>query len=689
MARKRRSRRKEEPVNFWESFLFKFSSRLFLSVCIIVIFLTLTQCTVKKPEAPEFNTTFVVPIINRTYDMEELVSSIDQDEIFIDTTGDVAFAISEGLDTVQLNQDDMSVPDLSYAFSEVLGNIGIETPSTEISVIDIDSLTMGFSTVPGFDSIIVPPNTPFTADNHRQLDSFEWAEISSGSVRVVVTNELGLSLYDVVVRLIDDQNDVTIDTGYFATPLDHNDVDSMTISLAGKTFSDSLRISVSGHSDPGSLVILSPAGKRITTVVSFPDGLQVASAQAAIPVLDDLPFSERVGLDLQSGETIDIANLAQGNLDIAVTNNTPITTDLTISLPNLQLSGVPLVITRQVTAGETAYINAALAGYDLIPANDSIDIDIVAALPGSGGSMVLIRQTDSLSVSASMSNLGFGYVTGLFANSSADFDGIHEELDIPEGFDNISLVTAILTLEVQNGVDLPGHLDVLISGSNGKTLNIVGDIEPRGSDAVRLSTIVNDEVADFLSPLPEEVDISGTVTFGDGSYHGTIRQDDFVFATVRIYAPLEVRVNNAEITDLDIEVETIDQDDIDAITDHVVNARFIYSITNHLPLGVTALVHLSNDSSSLYDSPLLTIDTLAADPAPVSLATGIASSALTTEGEIHIDSDDIQILKNDSLFIRQQLYLNASDTSGVRITENDYITIQGRIEVEYRFDGEF
>ena len=246
-----------------------------------------------------------------------------------------------------------------------------------------------------------------------------------------------------------------------------------------------------------------------------------------------------------------------------------------------------------------------------------------------------------------------------------------------------------MTLEVENGVDLPGLLDVQITGSNGKTITLSGTIEARGEQQTCLSTISNSQVADFLSPLPQSIDVSGSVEFGGGGYHGTIRRDDFVVARVSIRAPLEVKVNNAEITDLDLEMEEIAQDNIDAITDHVVNARFIYSITNHLPLGVTAVVHLSGDSASAYNSPQLSLDTLRADPAPVSLITGIASTDTTFSGEIHLDSLDVQILKNDSLFIRQQLFLNASDTAGVKLTDNDYITINGRIEVEYRFDGEF
>ena len=94
---------------------------------------------------------------------------------------------------------------------------------------------------------------------------------------------------------------------------------------------------------------------------------------------------------------------------------------------------------------------------------------------------------------------------------------------------------------------------------------------------------------------------------------------------------------------------------MEAITDHVVSARFIYSVTNHLPLGVTALIHLSSDSASLYTDPDLTIDTLIAEPAPVSLITGVAIQEAISTGEIYLSNEDIQIY---SFFPNPKQYKN-------------------------------
>jgi hypothetical protein len=687
--RTRRSREVEEPVSFWQTGLFKFITRLMLAGLVILVFLTLVQCTVKKPEAPEWNTTFVVPVVNRTYTMQELVDKIDQDEIIIDTSGDVAFSVSEDLDTVSVSDDDFSTPDLSYILNETLAPVKIEQPAPVNAVVSLDDLAAGYPTVPGFDTLIIPANTQLEATYDHAMETFNWVEVGDGSLKMVVSNDLGFTLYYVVVRVLDNFDGHTIEYDSLEVPLAHGETDSAVLILDGETFTNDLQLSVVGRTDPSNPVRVDPNGKQIAIDGSFSDPTEIVSAEAQIPALDDISFSQKIGLELDPSETLDSAHLETGSLSLVVVNNTPLAAVLDISTPNICSGGSCYTATQPVAAGATVMVNADLAGYTLVPDDDSVVIDVVAQVPGSGGSFVVINATDDIDVDAQITGLTFDRVTGVMANSSVDFDGIHEEFDVPEGFDNISLLTAILTIDVHNGIDFPGTVDITITGDNGKVINISGDIDPCGAQQSLVSTISNDDVADFLTPLPEAFDVSGTVTFGDDLYHGTLEKDDFVFARVHLYAPLEVKVVNAEITDLDIESEEIEQEDIDMITDHVVDARFVYSVTNHLPLGLTAVVAISNDTVSLFTSPLLELDTLEADPAPVSLATGIATSAAVSEGEIHLDNEDIQILKNDTLFIRPQIFLNASDTSGVKITENDYITISGRIEVVYRFDGEF
>jgi hypothetical protein len=64
------------------------------------------------------------------------------------------------------------------------------------------------------------------------------------------------------------------------------------------------------------------------------------------------------------------------------------------------------------------------------------------------------------------------------------------------------------------------------------------------------------------------------------------------------------------------------------------------------------------------------------------------SATVTGYKTIYLDSTDIQILKNDPLFIGHEVTLLSSNGLPVKLTNNDYITVTGRIEVQYRFDGD-
>jgi len=686
MVKKRGKIKGDEQINVWNSLVFKLASKGLLGLGVILAFLSLVQCTIKKPESPTWDTAITVPVINRTYSMDELVAKMDQDEIGIDSTGAVAFSVSEELDTVSLGTDDLSTPDLSYSLSEMLGPITIAAPTISPVTLYLSSIIGLVTPLPGDQGVVTPG--PFTIQTDMPtISTFSSATITSGMVMVVIDNGLGVDLDTVTIQIYDDISNGVVAAQSFAGGLPAGVVDSLPMSLDNKTISNDLRIIADVYTPGGGVLNLST--KYISTEMVFIGDLTVTSAVAEVPSVDSIPFSQPVTLDLDPGESIDTAGIATGALSIAITNGTGLGATLSLTIPELEQGGAPYTLVTPVGAGQTVNVNNDLAGYLLVPSSNNVNISAVADIPGSGSQQVAVDQFDAISIDAGLTGLTFSSVTGVFNGSEATFDGIHEELDIPEGFDEITLKTAVLTLAIENGIDMLGVLDIVMTGDNGKSVNLTGAIAPRGDAVTTLTTITNTDVADFLSPLPSAVDIAGAITYGGGGYQGTITGTEFVASRVTLYAPLEVIIDNAEVSDLDIESEEIDQDDIDLITDHVIQARFIYTMTNHLPLGATAVIHLGGDSASLYTDPQLTLDTMQVDPAPVSLSTGVATAEQVSSGEIFLDSLDIKVLENDTLFIRPQLFLTGSESSGVKLTQDDYITLSGRLEIVYRFDGEF
>lgn len=698
MNRRTKRQKDQAPGSNLSGSLVKIGSRLLLAVAVVVIVLTISQCTVNEPQAPTWTTNMTVPVINRTYDMEEIISKIDQDEISMDAQGNIAYSVTEELDTVSLGQDNLSTSDLSYSVADSLGAISIDPPS-------VDPDTVTFQEVTGLsDSLALLggslPAMAFDVSNDlAEISNFTTATISSGTALVIITNDLGVALDQCDVSIYDASSSpaTLVKSGSFPSTIAAGGaIDTLSLDLTGETLSSQLQVRADCHTPGGA--VTNTAERYISTELAFENNLEVSSATAVVPSMTALTFSQKVGLDLTAGESIDTAGLSTGMLSLTVVNGTNLASLLEIRIPELTYGVASYwYLDTLLNGGDSVTVSTDLSEYELVPSSDTVNVNVTAHVPGSNGEKVVVAENDAFRVRADLTNLSFDRVVGTFSSSEASFDDIHQELEVPQGFGDVGLNSAVLTLEIDNAVDLPGSLNITLTGSNNEVLNLTGSIAARGAGATNRTTLTYPNVADFLNPLPDAIDVSGAITFGDGAYQGTITGDDFVAARVKIYAPLDLKIDSAEVNDIDLSKEDIDQDDIDAITDHLLNASFDYSITSHLPLGASAQLLLSGDSASLFVDDLTTathkvvqLESMQIDPAPVSLATGtgIVNEPIISQGRISLSHDDIQVLNTDTLYVRTKLILTSSDSSGVKLTESDYITINGQMNIEYEFDGD-
>ncbi len=671
-----------------DSFLFRFGTRLLLGLGMIVIILTLTQCTVKKPESPQWNTQLTIPVVNRIYTMEELIGKIDQDGVGIDSAGNITFSVTEELDTVRLEEDLLTTSDLSYSVSEQLGIVSIDPPVVDPVSVSLNSISGLAGSLPGDSAAVVAMSFDLFNDMPT-FTEFSSATITSGQVNIDVENNLGIDLDTVIVQLYDVGNAVVVAIDTFPGGIAGGVSARLQILLDGTTVSNSLR--VISHINTPSGIIDSASTRYISTGLSFSDSLLVSSAVAEIPALSRL-FTQQVVL----GETdrIDSATLTAGDLSMTIVNATNLAANVIVSIPDvISAAGDSLTLVRSVAAHQNLVITQDLAGYRLMPTDLSVpqglNINVNVAAPGTAPQQVQISQSDSFHVEASLTSLAFSSVSGLFDSVSASFAEIGQDIEVPAGLDSVQFVTAVLTLEIENGVDLPGSLNIQIIGNNGKSLSFSGAIAAAGGSSSTITSLSDSTVADFLSPIPSHIDVSGSIVMGDGAYAGTVFAGDFLLGRVRIEAPLEMVIPRTRI-ETDIESEKIDQNDIDVITDHFISGRFVYNIINHLPLGAYVNVFFAGDSATVYSDPLKTFDSLYITAAPVSAAGIVTDTAATGYQEIYLDSADVRrLLTNDTLFIGQELILEGSGGESVKLMQNDYVTVIGRFEIEYLFDGEF
>jgi len=681
MSRRNRKKGSDWSLQQVVPSLFSLGGKLLFAAVVVIVVLTFAQCTVKKPEAPEWNTQFTVPLVNRTYQMPELIRKMDQDGIGFDADSNIVFSVSHEFDTIGLDPDNLSTADIDYTLSEAVGKITIVKPV-------ISPVTTNISNIDGLPAVYpadIPPTFFSLASSFPTIDGFTTAAIDTGLVYVVITNNLGIDIEDATVQLFDQVNWASLGSSPLPGVLPDGGIDSVPINLSGKTVSNSLSATVSTHTPGGP--VNDPSGKAISIAVRFATDPVVSSATAQISAIQR-SFSESVAL--QESDVIAEAALSAGSLAMTITNYTAIDADLQITMPDLHLDGVPLTVTRHVAGLGSAVVSLPLAGYVIQPSDlnapQDLPVDIQVDIPASAPNQVSIYESQDFSISASLSGLDFGSVSGYFTNTVATLDTIVQDIEVPKGFDSVQFTSVVLTLEIDNAVALPGRLDLSMAGNNGQTLPVAGDIVARVLATAATTELVQPDVATFFTPIPTQVTITGSASFGDGQLR-TIRAGDYLTGRIRIESPLEMVIPETPI-ETDIADEQIDQKDIDKITDHVLAARFVYNVTSHLPIGATINILISPDSATLFTAPQLRLDDISIDAAPVTA--GIVTDTLSTGYQtISIDSADVQILKNRTLYIAQEMILHGTAGQAIRLTKNDYISINGRIEVEYHFDGSF
>ncbi|MEE9442897.1 MAG: hypothetical protein V3V99_09550 [candidate division Zixibacteria bacterium] len=666
------SKRKRDKISLSRKMIY-WLGHLVCAFVVIIVFLTLVQCTIKKPEAPSWRTNIVVPLANKTWIMSEIIEKIDQENLTVDENGNPMFFYENLLDTVVIDGS-FSITDITETVAESLGIISLDP----IAATSFDiNLSDQFPGVPAGTF----PDTSFTIySTLPALGDFTSATVASGFAVIAIDNNFGLYLDTVIVTINDEVNYIQI-TSYSipgGIPSGSSSVDS--INLAGKTISNQLSAQIHCHAQQQ--LSFSLSGKSLTSSVGMPDGLNVSSATAETPQITKA-FNNSV--DIDSEHQLEIAQLLSGTLVLDIYNNTNIPATLTISLPDIKEGGISFQVDQPILAQQQNTLIYDLSGYTIEPLDQTmpqgLSVDVSADVASSSPYEVTINANDDFRVAATLQNFNIGNVQGIIAPTSANFDSIQQEIEIPTGFDQMQLPAAVIVLEVENTVNIPGSFNISVDGDQGQHKTITGNIAP-GTQANPVTTIIVDSnLASFMDPIPEVFTVAGSATFGDGVSQGSISSSDYIVTKVTLSSPLEMVIDSSTF---DGEWEDTNLDIDSGIVNSLKLANFFATFENHLPVGLSAEILLNGDSATLYTNPeviLGPIDVPAGNLNP----DGTVSSAIITENIVTMDSISVLVLNNDSLWIGELITLHSTNGTSVKMSASDYLKITGYIEIDFNF----
>ncbi|UCC78395.1 MAG: hypothetical protein JSW64_08895 [Candidatus Zixiibacteriota bacterium] len=642
----------------------------------------LTACSIKEPQSPSWMTTWNVPIANKTYNINEILEDIDDFNLVPDSAGNPGFAVSQDMDTVRVDNN-LTVNGVNAILKDSVGVVDISAPAgatASTDVYDLLPVSMG----------VIPPAS-FDYDQPLDtIDNFTWMVVESGDMIVSFTNTLDCDLDTFIVTMTDLADDHVVGVSNFPGGLPDNSTKVDTIALDGQQISNALSVNFQGATIAGGVLV--GAGSHAVDVdVSFPSDITVSAARAETP---EITRSQTELTALNDSSIIQSSVIASATLQLTIVNATQLPFNVDISSSCIQNGGIDYSISRSVSGNSVTVISEDLSGYSFTPVDSPsaqyVIVDFSATVPASAPSQYTIGAGDSIIVDADLSTVIFESITGQIQPTVISVPGTEQDLDIPEGLDQARLTQAELTFNLYNNSTVDADIDIDISG-DGRSINIAGRIAGKQSvgDPAELTTILvdSDQLSILLNPPPATILISGEAVLNPDYQVATITANDYIHGDIEIYSPFALAIFAPISIDMDISENEIDPDSRpDDFAETFRYGSVDVDIESHLPLGVALTVYIGTVADSgLYDDPntlVLGPDTLQAgitDPSGRVVESALSQISYT------LDSGDLAIFDNDTVYFGQQLTLLATDSSGVQVMGTDYIKIRSDATMEVQF----
>ncbi|MCH7496602.1 MAG: hypothetical protein IH971_01970 [Candidatus Marinimicrobia bacterium] len=250
------------------------------------------------------------------------------------------------------------------------------------------------------------------------FDSFRSAEVSAGMLDVTIINELFIPLgAPIVVEVRDSTGLFTLFDLQWDTEIGVGDSATRTRDLSGTTLPGALLIVVSGTSNgsQGDTVTVTAgdldSGFRTRVAVR---ALEVSQTDAIVPAQT---IRDTSAIALAPSETIiEVAVLQSGNLSIAVTNDLPLTGQVSLTIPSLYLESVDSVFRQnfELQTGTYAIPVSDLTGWSMSmsAAQQELRYHYAITTDDTDPQFVALAQSDFVAMDLAVRNITLSQITG-------------------------------------------------------------------------------------------------------------------------------------------------------------------------------------------------------------------------------------------------------------------------------------
>jgi len=626
----------------------------------------------KAPRVPSWDTAVNLPLSDNTF---RLLDLLDRRYFSVGSDSAMQFCAAVNFDTVRpISRIQLSPNPLSKSLG--LADFMLTGKYAGRIVLALQDLLN--ETLPEQPTLMPIPAFTFSIDRSVSIGGIRSAEVRSGAVRVSVHNFSNVALDSLCLGCAM--------ASLRFVGVEAQSGESLRAGLDGDSIGAENEVLIAGGSR-GSNGRPIPVARDDSLVIDLQlDSLRLVSGELQVPAAN-VERTLFLGATANNSFALDSVTFAQGSAQLEFQNGLPVPVRVTCTIAELDWHGNLALPPFGV---ETVGID--LTGRTLGNSgsrNSLLTVDVRAATAASGD-YVSIDQQQSLSVKATVQGMKPSHLAGtLRAPLCTTTPRKTLPGPLPNGFAALRLPRCRMDVVVTSGTHfrtrLKLHVVAVNKSGDSAWIDREVQMEPGRPDDPRTAEF-HVPLAGLLNIGPEHLGVSCDIKVWG---RGDVGENSSICGNASVSTPLRLMLVRDTI-DMGSRIVTIDRSTRDRIDRYLVGGEVRAEIENHFPLGMNALVALTQvpDSADSAGSERA----CAPVELPVEIPAGVVdqreicrrSVDTTVTGEL--DSSQLDVFRNPRFAAHLLLYVPSTDT--VEIRDQDFVRIRTRATLKLRVGGE-
>ncbi|MCL4539541.1 MAG: hypothetical protein M1378_08085 [Bacteroidetes bacterium] len=662
---------------------------------------------------PSWNTQLSVPLFNRAYSLQEMIS---KDSVMV-SDGDTTFLYPSGpsglyelsrtqnINSVKIG-DQLKVNGVGPVHTaQGPGDYAINSP-TPIHFAEVNpSLPVG-STVP----VPAIPPTSTTVPPDQPFDNFTSATFSSGELQATIHNGYPATMdFPNGIDVEDVSGNILLTIPIPGNALGAGQTTVQNVPLAGKTLPNNPQL-VFTYSSPGTGTTPQTFQSDTLMAITFEVlNAHVSAANAIIP--QQPPVVHHETIRLADSNMVQTAAIDSGFMNISVQNGFPFSSPIQVVINSLKdQSGNPLTLNFSLDAsgspGSTYQQDVSLQGYTLEMADaygnptDTVRYTVTAEIPGTGGQFVNVSVADSIQSSFVISETKFSSFTGIVhLNHPVKVNPDTQRVNLGDFRNKFSGTITFsdstkLILDIHRTGGFPWLVHIKLVPSSSKLNTPPGDsvvvermVYPNQVNIIQLGPPLVNVLNNYsiqTQTMPDRFIISGYVIVNPSGVEGTIQTDDVMEGTASLTMPLDLGISNGLFSDT-TKTPVIEDSSTAAKMSNVDSGRVVFEINNGLPVQLSFITQLLDTTTGQV------LATLPADSIIIPAATdfnsdGTVRTPMFSKNQIILTHD--QAVDLGRAYMRTVFRVRTSpDLATVLFTRNNTISLRAYANFAFKVDS--